>query len=245
MAYADVITAHASLEAYYRMGEASGQPQDSSGNGNHTTTTAGSPSYDQTGAIRSGEDDGAILLGGAAAFTAPDSATLDLGDVFTLEAWVKRNSLTAAVNNIMDKGSNAYSFGINAAHQFDLTKQDIAVIVVSTVTIQNTVGWNHLVATKDGAQVNLYVNGGNCTGTVTNQTCANNALILHIGESYLATQRVNMVIDEVAIYSTALTAADVLAHYEAGRPEITGLGAVGQPPRRALIFARGRGVLVG
>ena len=74
--------------AYWRMDEASGQPQDSSGNGNNTTTTSGTPTYSQPEhwsptlpAPRSSSNRHRRTTS-----RHPDHATLDLGDVFTLEA---------------------------------------------------------------------------------------------------------------------------------------------------------------
>jgi hypothetical protein len=75
-----------SPRGYWRMNEASGNPQDSSGNGLHMDTTTGTPIYSQTGAITSDSTATAIRLDIASSesFTASDNALLHYGDTFSI-----------------------------------------------------------------------------------------------------------------------------------------------------------------
>lgn len=79
----------------------------------------------------------------------------------------------------------------------------------------------HCVCTKTGSTVKLYINGSDVTGSVSNQTFTDNAHPLLVGVfnfngSAFAGTYYDGIIDEVAIYNVALSAATVTAHYTAG-----------------------------
>ena len=77
-------------------------------------------------------------------------------------------------------------------------------------------GWHHLVVTKSGASVHLYQDGVEVTGTVTNRTLTNGTAQLVLGARRgTASAFLDGLLDEVAIYKTALTPAQVAAHYAA------------------------------
>ena len=168
-----------SPNAYFRMGEASGNVLDSSGNG-LIGTPNGTPTYTQTGAI--GDGDTAIRLTSATSdyFSVPDDALLDPGDTFTLEAWVKRAS-TGAVHCILGKGTGGYEFRINASDKLELNKSNTSSIVQSTTTITADSLYHHVVVTKTGATVKLYIDNVDVTGTVTNATIVDTSSALNIG----------------------------------------------------------------
>ena len=174
MAYREEVLADAPA-GYWPLGDASGNPQDASGNARHVTVVGGTPIYGVPGPV-SGTT--AVTFDGTTEyFTSPDGAWFDLGDVFTLEAWVTRPS---AISTIVAKGTNGYELGILdvgdnlVAWCLELRKANIAEIVESNVGIPAT-GWHHVVATKNGATVKLYIDGVDVTGTVTNATFANTA----------------------------------------------------------------------
>jgi hypothetical protein len=203
--------------AYYRMDESSGQPQDSSGTGNNTTATGGTPTYSQVGALASDPTSTAILFSPTPSeeyFTAPDHATLDLADVFTIEAWLKLTSSDAGNHCYLTKGTNAYYMAINA-QRLQLSKAFAVDMVASTITITDTTTWHHCVGTKNGSTMALYVDGVDVTGTPTNATCADNTETLSIGALPGFSLNFDGALDEIAVYPTALSAARVLAHYHA------------------------------
>jgi len=219
MGWSDEVLADSPV-AYYRMGESSGQPQDSSGNGNHTTVTNGTPVYSKPSLILSDLGNTAIELAAASVeyFTAPDHATLDLGDVLTLECWIKRGVQTGAFEPLICKGVNAYVLYFNSSDDriiFD--KRGVQGIVASTVQVSDE-NIHHIVYTKNGATSKIYLDAVDVTGTVTDATLADNTTDLFIGAREDAGVMYNGVIDEVAIYPTALSAARVAAHYNVGRP---------------------------
>lgn len=216
MSYASEIAADSPV-VWYRLQEASGDPQDSSGNGNHVTTTTGTPNYQQASPITSEPSDYSIDLDGDPTyFSAADHATLDLGDVFTMEAWTKRTR-TATEETIICKYAAAggpYCMEILSNDRLALVRTNIGVICSSTNTYTDTSGFHHLAITKNGSTIALYFDGSDVTGTPSNQTFTDSNEGLHIGHQATSLPFVG-VLDEVAVYATALSSARISAHYNA------------------------------
>lgn len=201
--------------SYWRLGETSGTSAADS-KGANTGTYTGTPVTDytlgQTSAIQDGNK--AVSFTAIAGFVSVnDDNTLDLADVFTLEAWVKK----ATDNNsmaIISKGAGAYLMEFNASNQLYLEKYGIAAVVSSTTTVTGT-GWHHVAITKNAATVKQYIDGVDVTGVVTNSTFVDNAVALNIGRRQVPDHFWSGSIDEVAVYSTPLSAARIAAHYAA------------------------------
>jgi hypothetical protein len=141
---------------------------------------------------------------------------LDVGDAMSVEAWFKRSS-TGTADTILEKGSGAYKLALTTANRVRFRRSAVADIVDSTITITDTNTWHHVVATKNGATVKLYIDGVDRTGTVTNSTLANSSDPVTIGNNS-TTEYFDGYLDDVAVYNTALSAARVKAHYRAGQP---------------------------
>jgi hypothetical protein len=109
----------------------------------------------------------------------------------------------------------AYTLTLKATDVVGLLNEEVAFIAESTVTIADTTTWHHIVATKDGAAVFIYVDGADVTGTVTNSTCGNNTSDLFIGTKFSGGNQLSGSLDEVALYAGALPASRVTAHYAA------------------------------
>lgn len=202
---------------YWRMSEGSGQPQDSSGNGNHTDFTSGTPEYSQVGALLSDSGNTGIKLVSAGTeewFRGPYSASLDVGDVFTIEAWVKRSLTGILEQTIYNKFVGSGSLYVRN-DGIMLASDSIAIIVQSTVTITDTTTWHHVACTKNGATSKLYIDGEDVTGTVTDATCTSPVSTFWIGSEHAANSPFDGSLDEVAVYPTALSAARILVHYNA------------------------------
>ncbi len=222
--YASVVFSNGP-RAWWRLGEASGNFADSSGNG-HTAISTGGVTYSVAGAIADGST--AITLDGSTAYlTVPDHADFDLGDVFSLGCWIKHSGgILAADQTIFSKGTNGYQFYMYGAHGIALNKQDVSVIVQSTAASPANV-WNRCIVTKDGAAVHLYINTVDVTGAVTNATIVDTATDLNIGRHTggAANSYLNASIDEPDIYPYALTPAQVLVDYLAATTSILGLNS--------------------
>jgi hypothetical protein len=154
-----------------------------------------------------------VLLNGTnAGVQVAATPALATSDSFTLEAWVKRRTAGRSAG-IFSRGTGGYQLYFDAADKLVLRKVGNGDIVRSTTAL-GVGGPYHVVATKQGAAVRLYVNGVDRTGTVTNRQVAavGGALYLGAGAGYL-----NGNLDEAAVYPRALDAAAVGRHYAAGR----------------------------
>lgn len=205
--------------SYWRLGEASAASAVADARAANPGTYVLSPTMGRSGAI-AGDSDTAVTLNGTSQYvTIPDSASLDTGNVFSAELWMRRSG-TAVAQTLLSKGNNAYSIRISASHAIELWKNSGGVnelIVTSTVTLNEYYNYHHIAVTKSGGTVRIYLDGDDVTGTVTDVTLLNSANPLNIGSaSPTAGSYANGTIDEVAIYSSALTAQQVKLRYDAG-----------------------------
>ena len=112
-AYSSAITATPGLVSYWRLGESSGTNACDS-YGPNAGTYQGGFTLGATGAI-AGDPDTAVRLDGSSGYVnVPHSSSLDVGDSFTIEAWVKRNSFGApSYQAIASQGANAWLLAFN------------------------------------------------------------------------------------------------------------------------------------
>jgi len=97
--------------AFYRLADFT----DSSGNGNHGTSFGTVSALASPGLLAAGKNDDQAAKtfdGTTGYFTAPDQPWLDVGDLFTLECWIKLTGVTGA-RTIISKGSNGYNLRLN------------------------------------------------------------------------------------------------------------------------------------
>lgn len=152
--------------------------------------------------------------GAADGMFAADHATLDLGDAWTLEAWVVPR-VAPAGSSILNK-VNAYQLFATSTF-WSISNSTTSDIVRSRSPLP--VGdVSHIVGTKSGTTVFLYRNGIDVTGAVVDTTATvNTAFDLHIGERNNTNEWFDGKIQAAAVYPTALSAARVQAHYVAGK----------------------------
>jgi hypothetical protein len=194
---------------------------------------SGSTAFDETGALP-GVYDGPVgravtgLLSSdldrAAGFTTgtsvdvPESSRLQLGSRFSLEAWIRPNSIPSPGGwaSIVTR-PESYSLQFNGPLlEFTVIQngsrrrlQAPAGTVVAGQTY-------HVVGTYDGAETRLYVNGAQVAGgTLTGAPSAGQSG-LHIGSWESYTEFFNGTIDEVAIYDSLLTGLAAKKHWDAG-----------------------------
>lgn len=212
MAYADEVLAD-SPGAYWRLGTS--PLTDASGNGN--TLTAENAATEVDGLLVGDADKARDFDGVDDAYTAADSATLDVGDVFTLECWLRIDSLASQMR-VLDKGANAYDLNINTSGIVHLTKTTVGTVVVSSIALSVDTVY-HVVATKNGSAEFIYINGVDRSDTSgqPDHTFENNTSVLFLGRFNTGGDFFNGVLDEVAVYPTALSAARIQAHYDAGQ----------------------------
>ena len=100
-----------------------------------------------------------------------------------------------------------------------LRRQGSVDVARSLGTLTDTSGWHHIAATKNGAAVRLYLDGADVTNTSSIPgsvpAMLNTTSDLIIGRASNATAGFPGSIDEAAVYSRALSAAEILSHYRA------------------------------
>ena len=197
--------------AYWRLGETAGTVAAATA-GALNGSYLGSPQLGRPGAI-SGDPNLAIGLNGTTAYVAvPDAAKLDTGDVVTLELWIKRAKLGVA-QGLLSKGTGSYQLYLTALNEVALRKAGNGEIARSSIRLTDTSAFHHLAVTKSAATVRIYVDGVDRTTAITNRALVNTASGLAIGTG---AGPFSGVVDEVAVYPRALSAAAVQQHYAAG-----------------------------
>jgi hypothetical protein len=180
---------------------------------NHGTHT-NAPKPGESGPLTNDTDTAAAFdqVGSIDHVVVPHNATLNVGDTFSLEAWVKRADNATTMQTIVHKGlaTTGFQWGF-LNNKMGLFKNGVAIAQTTTTQIDMTV-FHHYVVTKNGATVKLYVDGIDVTDLVTNQTIADTANPLYIGAEAGTAEGLNGTIDEVSFYSTALSAATVIDH---------------------------------
>lgn len=169
-------------------------------------------------------DSSALIENTSAYIEIPNNAARNVGDTFTLEAWIKVTNgsqfFTGPEHKLFDNAATAggsYRLRVGGSGKtFTLYRTSFGVdsqICRGTALVTNINTPYHLVATKSGGTTKLYINGQDVSGSVTDFTCSDNGSTLRFSD---VSQRGFFELSHAAIYPTALTAAQVEAHYLAG-----------------------------
>lgn len=201
--------------ALWRFREATGSTvYDLSGNG-HALTLSGSPARGADGLMTPHDPAKATDFDGSNDYgTVTDHADLDTGDTFTWEFVVEVDGL-AAQQVVLFKGTNGLTVSITTAGEVSLDKAGVANIGTSTGAGITAGTPSHVIITKTGATIAIYVDGEDVTGTMTNQTIENTATDLSVGYYQpSANLHLDGRLGALALYPTALTATQVARHYQ-------------------------------
>jgi len=213
--YQPTVTGTAGLTGYWRFGDATG-------------TTAAATTRIVTGTYGAGTtlNQPGLLVGDAnKAVTLAGNAKVTFGDVFdftarapySLQAWVKPTTVDTTARRIFSKeesGGTGYYLISNS------TRLQFARVVGTAYDTMNgpklTVGSTyHVVVTYDGTNQVMYLNGAQVALGTSTRSLANGAA-LFTGAKASGGGNWSGTIDEPAVYSSALSAATVLAHYRSG-----------------------------
>jgi hypothetical protein len=231
------------LGGYWKLDEGTGtSTTDSSTNGN-TGTLSGSPAW-ATGQIGASIDfDGADDY-----VTVPDAPSLDLGSGdLTVTAWIKATANRADWRDIAEKVAPAtytgFFFQINANSNVNcdigteavgggsilFNENDSAVLSCGSQVVDDG-AWHHVTFVRNGTQRTIYVDAAvDMAGTNGSVPNLNNAEALTIGRLSVAPigQYFDGQIDEVRIYSRALSIDEVWRLYRETAPTGTDTGLKG------------------
>ncbi len=219
--YAAAVMADSPI-AYWQLDETSGTAAADIGSSGTTGTRAvaatGVPSPLGTGA--------------ATTFSSPTSAgitatvgagtPLDRGSPISIEAWINPSQV-GQHGGIVEKSvgttvNTQYLFFVESGGLvFRITTTDGAWQQLFTNYAPAVGQWTHVVATSDGNWLRVYANGAEVGSLARGGTVVTGAGTIHIGQ--LGTGASNYAfkgsIDEVAVYSTALSPTRIAAHYAA------------------------------
>jgi hypothetical protein len=213
--YPDAVAADAPA-GYWRLGESSGTVAvDSSGHAN-TGTYLNNPLLGVAGAP-TGDTNTAVRMDGVNDYVrVVDSPTLDVGNTFTVEGWIKRSSTTKA-HDLMTKGMQVTIMSAANGNQIWLRKPNVSTVAHSNSGVPADGACHHVVVMKAGSgagAVKMYIDGVSVgvTDVAPAQIITNTATTLSIAGSGSTSADY----DELALYPSALSAARVGAHYQAG-----------------------------
>ena len=199
--------------AYWRLGEATGTTA--------TDETArapgsylGGPSLGRPGALID-DPNTAVSLDGTNDQMTAAAAVLNLPAAVSLEVWIKPASLPSSGQTRVIDRNNQYRLYLTkrGTVNFRLWKtRGNKVIKANRAT---SVGnWFHLVGTFDGATMRLYVNGALTASAAYAGPLGSSTQLTRLGSAG-TTSWFEGTLDEAAIYDTALSAAQVSAHFTA------------------------------
>lgn len=175
-------------------------------------TGGGTASYGITG-IFGGGNDNAMTFSGSNGNAQRPVVLTSVGN-WSLEAWVKPAVLNANEICIYNGagGSSGYGFGINTSGVLQWLFGGVT-FGTATFTFPNTTTYHHVVMTRDGTTMKLYVDG-NATPVATSSAVP----VAPTGNFYagsMDTNNYNGTLDEVAVYGFALSTTQIAAHFNA------------------------------
>lgn len=201
-------TIPAGLVAAYGFNENQGSTTaDASGRGN--TGTATNTTWTTAGRI----GNALVFNGTTSLVTVADSASLDLTTAMTVEAWVFPTVTLGQWVSIVSKEQSGslvyflYARGTGGPAQGVFTSGAEQILYGTTALPANT--WSHVAATYDGSQQRLYVNGTQVANVARTGTITASTLPLRIGGNTPYGNFFTGRIDEVRVYSRALSAAEI------------------------------------
>jgi hypothetical protein len=212
--------------SYWKLDEAAGTTAADSA-GSVTGTYTNGPVLNQASGVKDGgtavKFDGTndnVTMGNVLTYSGTAS--------FSVELWLNASAATAQYRTVVGKESatgTTGGWGINLAptshptpNSITFWRQDAAGVsdYRGSITSVST-GWSHVVATYDGTTMRLYVDGSLNGTTASSRPIGANTGSLKLGAAYHATSYMyGGNLDEVAIYSYALSATQVAEHYVAG-----------------------------
>ena len=239
MSYSSVILATSGLQSYWRLGETTGNFADSKGSivGTPGGGSTGSPLIrGAPGALPPGQDDGSVgeevgpIITSGTLFSCGNNYGFAGSAAFSLEAFYK--ALFSGSNNGIEvtigKGvpfvfvdgwfvkvsrNTATSTVIN----FQRIVSSSASIANSVIPTSNT--FHHVVVTYDGSDMKVFVNGSLVATTSSSLSLASTTT--NFTGHFLGNPTASGFLDEVSVYNRALTAAEVLEHYNASQSVLT------------------------
>jgi PKD repeat protein len=233
-AYRAAILGTSGIKDLWRLDETSGTTVTDANGANNNGTYVSSPS--SVAALIGGETNSfARSFNGTSQYVDLSASPFGSPSNFSVETWVRTSVAKSSggyhflVSDSSADFDNGFSLVIDASNRpiFVAARESIfGTVTRGQATSATTVPPNtthHLVGTYDGTRVRIYVDGvERANATFSAGPTWSSSRDLRIGRpissTSLAQRYLQGTIDEPALYTSALSAATVLAHYEAGKP---------------------------
>ena len=216
---------------YYRLAEASGTTANDAGPSDNDGVYSGTVLRGQPGAVDGTANESVKFTSGSGVAT---NSTFTNPLIYSVEVWFE--TTTTAGGKLIGFGNQ--QSGLSSGYDRHLYMQDDGRLVFGTWTGQtNTVTsptayndgeWHHAVATQSSAGIRLYIDGA-LVGTNPQTSAQDYTGYWRAGGDTTwgsSSPYFDGLLDELAVYSTALDAGVITQHYELG----AGVVAPNQPP---------------
>ena len=217
---------------YWNMDEKTGQTvNDLSGNGNAGTLGINSGVASDDPTWKSGKFGSALYFDGGDEVDMSENDNLDLNNVITVSAWVKRDNAgdhDTIFSKRNDFAAGAAGYGVildsTGPARVEISDGTTEYNFYSAVSINTN--WHYITAVIDKsitANNKIYVDGvlsgGTTSGSVTGSTYTN-AILPKIGFVQDSTFRMDGYIDDLKIYNYARTSKQIVEDMNAGHPSV-------------------------
>jgi len=144
--------------------------------------------------------------------TVGDATSLRFSTGFTLEAWVNPTATTGWRTVALKEQTGGLAWALYA--NTDTNRPSGHVTTTTEFDIRGTAqvpanAWTHLAVTYDGATLRLYVNGAQASSKAVTGTIATSTGALRIGGNNIWSEWFTGQIDEIRMYSRALSASEI------------------------------------
>ncbi len=135
----------------------------------------------------------------------------------SVEAWIKPSAIAASGFSSVASKAESYSLQFNSGKmEFTIIQSGTRRRLQAPAGAVAVGGTYHVVGTYDGTTQRLYINGSLAASAALTGAISSNSNALYIGSWNGSSEFFRGTIDEVAVYSTALTATQVTNHWAAG-----------------------------
>ncbi len=229
--------------AYWRLDEPSGSTTAADQTNTYPGQYFGDVKFDQPGAIH-GDPDTCVTLNSTEPqpMTGYVGVSQTLSEMleydgqsgrapFSLEVWIQPTSVTSEYRGVLSNeyagtsGKEGYAVYVGGFTSngtgigFERFQDGMSTVLQDAGAVTQNTGWYHVVATYDGSEMRLYVNAQQVASGSSSLAIQNFPCTFNIGATHCGAMGTNFQgwVDEVALYSTALSQARIQAHYQAAQ----------------------------
>lgn len=205
--FSEWITTRSDVLGYWRLGEAAGTTAEDSGPGNRDGTHQGGVTVAQPGLLARDDDKAADYNGTTGRTRVLDAAALDPSAQLTVAAIVRPDTVAATQRIVSKDAQYTLRQIVSGSWQIELKVGAAFPSATGGTPVAGAIA--RLVGTYDGSTIRLYMNGVEVASQAQAGAIATSANDLYLGSLGGTSEFFDGVIDEVAVLSSALTAAEV------------------------------------